>query len=281
MADFIEQYNKRVRKRLGRHEPQPSLELAEALCYPSFHPETLLRVSRGAEDSTLRLVTLTENLWYSQAPTPARIQEVASVPPDVAEEFWKRIRDLNPPAIKVEEVLACDGMTVRANYLHGDAVASFEFWCPNSASQAGQFINLIYDLAWLVLKERTSIERLEHLHGYLRLDLPARLLAGEITTLRLFGCVAVGGNTETELTDLLGSIPDSTPLVIDMTNFEGMGTLLFPIFVRFAARQPIVAWAVNSRARQQIEDMGLASPQVFESADAAMTWVWGKQGGGT
>lgn len=281
MADFIEQYNERVRKRLGRHEPQPSLELAEALCYPSFHPETLLRVSRGAEDSTLRLVTLTENLWYSQAPNPARIQEVASVPPDVAEEFWNRIRDLNPPAIKVEDVLGCDGMTIEATYAHGDTSTSFEAWCPSPQSPAGMFIGLIYDLAWGVLKEITSIERLEHLHGYLRLDLPARLVAGEITTLRVFGGVSAGGDTEMELTDLLDSIPDSTPLVIDMTNFEGMGTLLFPIFVKFAARQPIMAWAVNSRARQQIEDMGLASPQIFESADAAMTWVWGKQGGGT
>lgn len=271
-------YRERVRKRLGRHEPEPVLELAEALCYPSFHPETLLRVARGAEGSKLRLVTLTENLWYSQALNPTRFQESAAVPPDVAEEFWKSIRDLNPPTIKVEEVLACDGMTVRASYECGDIEAVFDFWCPNPTSQAGQFVNLIYDLAWRVLTERPSIERLEQLHGYLRFDLPARLVAGEITKLRLFGSLSVGGDAEMELTGLLDSIPDSTPLVVDMTNFEGMATLLFPIFVKFAARQPIMAWAVTGRARQQIEEMGRGNPQIFETTEAASMWVRDRKG---
>jgi hypothetical protein len=42
MTKFIDEYRKRVKKRLSRHEKLPALEVAEALCMPSFHPETLL-----------------------------------------------------------------------------------------------------------------------------------------------------------------------------------------------------------------------------------------------
>ena len=68
---------------------------------------------------------------------------------------------------------------------------------------------------------------------------------------------------------------------MDMTNFEGMDTLLFPIFVEFAGRQPVIAWAATGRARQQVEELGLTEPQIFESTESASRWVREKFSSGT
>lgn len=244
---------------------------------PSFHPETLLRACRHADKTVFRFVTLTENLWYSESPTVGRRQEIAEASLEATQQFWEAIAALAPPTIEVEEVMGCDGMTVATVHTLGDITTSFEVWCPTPESPAGKFVTLIYELAWELLEDRGSIERLEQLHGYLSLDLPARMNHGEIKTVRFFGGLA--SHHEDELRRLLAAIPRGTPLVLDMTNCRGMVTILYPVFVEFATQHPIIGWAASASARRQIEEMPLVEPHVFDTVLAAEESVRRETGG--
>lgn len=274
MTDFIDDYRRRVKKRLSRHEKQPALEIAEALCMPSFHPETLLRACRHEDKTVFRFVTLTENLWYSESPTVGRQQEIAEAPLEATQRFWQAIADLNPPSIQVEESLGADGMDISVTHSCGDTTTSFETWSPDQTSPDGRFVKLLYDLAWALLKDQASIERLEHLHGYLSLALPARFVPGEVATLRLFG--GLTSYHIDELRRVFESTPTETPLVIDMTNLDGMGTILYPTFVEFSRRHPCIGWAVSTAARKHLERMQLVEPHMFDSTADAVAWVRGQ-----
>ena len=272
MTDFIEEYRRRVRKRLSRSESEPFVQLAEVLCFPSFHAETLLQVTERLEGTTFRLFTFSSSLWYSdEGKEPTRYQESIPVPQDLAELFWASIENLNPASIQHANAIGLDGMSVNAAYRHGKTETDFEAWSPAPESAPGRYICLIYDLAWKVVNKQLSIERLEQLHGYLQLGLSARVIDGEVKCLRLFG--SLSSNDEEALRTMFSSFGQDEPLLIDMTNFDGTGTLLYTVFIEFASHRQNVAWAASKSARTHIDSMGLTAPKVFETTDDAVEWL--------
>src|SRR5205085_10583472 len=89
--------------------------------------------------------------------------------------------------------------------------------------------------------------------------------------LRIFG--SLSSSHRKALRSLFSSLPSEEPLVVDMTNFDGMGTLLYPAFVEFATSGRRLAWAASSSARRHAESMGLAQPHVFDRVEDAVEWV--------
>jgi hypothetical protein len=272
MMKYVGDYVLRVQVGLAQEEFTPFYRLAEALCLPSFHPETLLRVTGGPAGTSIGMVTFGSSLWYSETGrAPTRCEETAGVPLEQAARFWDEIEAVMPEAVRERKGIGLDGMTVKAAYRRGDTLESFEAWSPGPASSSGKFVHLLYDLAWDRLTERICIERLEQLHGYLNLGLPARFIDGDVRCLRIFG--SLSSYDRKELKSLLDSLRNDEPLVLDMTNFEGMGTVLYPIFIEFASQRCLSAWACSNSARRHIESMGLTSAHIFGDTKDAIAWV--------
>jgi hypothetical protein len=74
---------------------------------------------------------------------------------------------------------------------------------------------------------------------------------------------------ETALRDLFNSLSPDEPYVIDMTNFEGMGTLLYPAFVEFALRNPRTSWAASTSALSHLQAMRITNSSVFQTVEEA------------
>ena len=199
------------------------------------------------------------------------LQEVVSISAEKAQQFWNSVEPLRTKGFTVANTIGCDGISVQAFYRQADSSISCDTWNPDPASPVGMFIYLIYDLAWEVLREEASLDRLEHLHGYLKHELPVRMIDGDVRCLRIFDRLA--SNDENDLRQALGSLPMAEPMVVDMTNFEGMGTLLYPIFIQFASTHRHIAWSVSSAAKHHLEAMALSSPHVFETREDAVKWL--------
>ena len=60
------------------------------------------------------------------------------------------------------------------------------------------------------------------------------------------------------------------PCVIDMTNFEGMGTLLYSTFIELASGRPLLRWAVSAAARHHLQAMKLPEETIFQSVETAI-----------
>lgn len=275
---MIDDYRRRVVKCLSLGTLTGSSRLAAALCLPSFHPETLLRVVEGPDGTSFRLATLTSSLWYSEAgQTPRRLEETVSVSSERASRFWDSVAGLSPQTIADDPQHGLDGMSVRCIWRQGSVDSTFETWSPAPESRHGAFIRQIYDLGWEVLGGRVSIERLEQLHVYLHLGLPVRMIEGPMKCLRIFG--SLSSSEEMALRSMLSTLPKDEPLIVDMTNFDGMGTLLYPAFVEFASSRRFLSWAVSPSARRHVESMGLANLRIFDTTEDARQWVAGASGG--
>ena len=271
MNDMLDDYRKRVVKWLSPGVGDSPTRLAEVLCLPSFHPEALLRVADGPSGTTFRLAAFTSSLWHSEpGRRPGRTEESVLMSPKRAARFWDALDALDPSTIRDSNVLGVDGMLIRCSWRRGEASVSFEAWSPEPDSRHGTFIRRMYDLAWELAQERASVERLEQIHGYLHIGLPVRQIVGKVRCLRIFG--RLSSRDGDQLRSHFASLPREEPVVVDMTNFDGMGTLLYPAFVEFASGRR-VAWALSSTARRQVESMGLNEPELFDRAEDAVEWM--------
>jgi len=271
LDDYKEHVHKRLRSRRGRQltASEDESTIAEVVFFPSFHAETILQANK-ARASELRLTTLSSSLWYSSegsGPAPQRITEKIQLDDCVASDFWSRVEELQPLAISDSEAAGLDGMSVEAAYCSLDIAHSFSAWSPSEDSPQGRFVVLLYKLAWAVLRNSTSIERLEQLHGYLNLGIPYRVLEESPRRLRLFG--RLSSQDEEGLRSLFSSISYEEPLVVDMENFEGMGTLLHPLFVEFASSRDNLAWVGPSQAPEYLGEVGIPESAISESIETA------------
>jgi hypothetical protein len=79
---------------------------------------------------------------------------------------------------------------------------------------------------------------LEQFSTYFSFGLPARVLPGPPLTLRLYGSLSI--DHDEDLGRLIGSLPADGPITIDMTNFGGMGTLLYSTFQPLLVRSTVI-----------------------------------------
>jgi anti-anti-sigma regulatory factor len=103
------------------------------------------------------------------------------------------------------------------------------------------------------------------------------MIGGRVKCLRIFG--SLSSSKEMALRSLLSTLPKDEPLIVDMTNFDGMGTLLYPAFVEFASSRRFLSWAVSPSARRHVESMGLANLRIFDTTEDARQSVAGASGG--
>jgi hypothetical protein len=158
-------------------------------------------------------------------------------------------------------------MSVDAAYCTAQVGYSFSAWSPSGDSLQGQYFLLLYKLAWDSLHDETSAERLEQLHGYLGLGLSARVIDESPRRLRLFGSFSSGD--EEELHACFSELASDEPLVVDMTNFDGMGTILYPLFSRFANARKRLAWVGSPNAVRHLKEIGINEESICSSLDAA------------
>jgi hypothetical protein len=240
--------------------------------FPSFHAEAIVQVTRSS-NTELRFTTLSSSMWHSfngmseSGHGPERVTERVILAQSQTEKIWSQIEHLQPQSIESGTDVGLDGMSIDAAYSTPATTHSFTTWGPTEDSPLGAFVVSLYELAWETLKDDVSIERLEQLHGYLHLGLPCRVINESPRRLRLFGGLSSGH--EKELRDFFKAFPSDEPLVIDMSNFEGMGTILYPLFVEFANAHKQLAWFGSPNAVRHLHEMGIQETTICNSISEA------------
>lgn len=167
MCDFIDQYRKRVQKRLSRKENEPVVRMVEILCLPSFHAETLLRIVERPDGTAFRLFTLTENLWFAHDKRAVqRFQESTPVSKRRADKFWNLATDTAILEIKDEYIEILDGMTLLVAMQIDGTFIDVETNDLVANKPLGLLLRKILDEGKSVLREAISRKRLKELWEY-------------------------------------------------------------------------------------------------------------------
>src|SRR5208283_3819047 len=123
------------------------------------------------------------------------------------------------------------GIQVRGNLKTAASPdVNFSFWSPDRARQPRDFA--VADSVFSLLESTTPScllnMYLEQLAIYFPFGIPVRRIAGPPLTLRIYGSLTIDNIDDFDR--IVDSLPLNVPLVMDMTNFNNMGSLLYPSF---------------------------------------------------
>lgn len=105
------------------------------------------------------------------------------------------------------------------------------------------------------IQDPEAVAVLESVLGYLSSDLPVRDLGGSPHVVRFYGSIT--GDMKPALESFLTRLPAGEPVVVDMSNFDGTGTMLFPVFAGFDGRPAKTAWVATGGRLGYLQRMGI------------------------
>ena len=238
---------------------------------PSFHHEHLLTIDLAAR-AKIRLRWFATSLWEAVTLHQLALQNISApaeegaVPPLVLPEIREAHAVLAParaeqlrhdlartfPGISApDHRRGLDGITLHVEVRTSDAPPQrYRVWSPSPDLPQHAYFVTLHALASELLLDEQAQRRLEQVHCYLDLGLPARDRGGHPRRLQIFG--RLSSSQETALAAFFAAADADEPVVVDMRNFDGMGTLLYPLFRRFSRRPGATGWAVSKAARRQL-----------------------------
>lgn len=269
-------------------DPSPGKSILRFLFLPSFHPECLLAVTDQEGLATIELLSMQTSLWYygrhyeqkgsgkldSHRPAPEEPipwAESAALSTGDLDRLRLAIRTFVRSNPNNAPTAGLDGMTVRVEYWEsGREPMITSAWSPlpGRSDDVYQLVIAAYRAASDRLTHENSQRLLESLFGYLRLGMPAKDLGGKPRVLRLFG--RFSSDDEKDLQSFLSGIPPDEPLLMDLSNFEGMGTRLYPLFVQFARRPARTLWWASRLAQTPLRAIGIPPDCVVGTREDAL-----------
>ncbi len=257
---------------------------------PSFHHEHLLTVDLAAR-ATIRMRFFATSLWEAvtlhglalqNASTPAEVaavpplklpeirEELAVLPPARAEQLRIDLARSLPSLSAPDHRRGLDGITLHVLVHTSDAPPQrHRVWSPSPDMPQHAYFATVHALASEFLTDELAQRRLDHVHCYLDLGLPARDRGGDPRCLQIFG--RLSSSQEAALTAFFATASEDEAVVVDMRNFDGMGTLLYPLFCRFARRPGATAWVVSKAANRQLREAQVREDQLCDDlADAVL-----------
>jgi hypothetical protein len=251
---------------------------------PSFHSDVCITVDVTPGGGDIELVVLSpearlkalhtiginmgvdpEAFMSPPPPWTAR----AALDPASAARFVATIDALDRAELGAPPPRGCDGMSLTGEIADANGVARFSAWSPERTTEPAQhaFFAGLHALAKESIKEAQAQLVLEQLHGYLGLGLPVVDLGGEPRHVRIFG--SLSWPAPAELVAIVKALITDQPLLMDLSNFEGMGTGLYPLFGELARRPGPTAWCASEPARAHLEEIGVDSRAIFGEIAAA------------
>lgn len=286
IKDHVSHYRDSVHQWFQRPHDSNTEKQIDVEFFPSFHPEALLSITRRPDSTVIELLSFTASVWHYEQyqwhkekwpeshpipDAPDLYGESVSLTEAKSHTFWNTLLNVDLGTITATENPGLDGMSVSVTYRESDSTHSFKTWSPKPTSREGQCIGLVYEFAFDNLSNPESIIVLEQLHTYLHRGLPARVISGDPICIRLFGLMSISDSDE--LRNLFDSYQNELPLLVDMSNFDGMGTMLVPLFQNFDKRPGKIAWYAPNNTAEYLRSADISTEVLFNDKETALEWL--------
>jgi hypothetical protein len=242
--------------------------------YPSFMPPCIITIV--ARDSTQRI---TLRAYDDHRATPVTIvQDSAHLSSADLTFFFSKLDSIPVLKMRTKEQLGMDGITVYNTISRDSAQNKFQFWSPrkDNAPQEHKLVEAVLGLARRKFTTQQEQEYFESLEQYFDFGLPCKVTSTNPFEVRMYG--SLSSNEERELTRFVQQLPSDRPILIDMTNFEGMGTMFYPLFRRLMTRNPCIVWVASKRSLEQLQELGVPAASITMTSADGRTRI--KQAGG-
>jgi hypothetical protein len=222
---------------------------------PSFLDPCKMELCREAE-SWLFTVTIrsytggNERKWSASTTNTWYVDKIVALSRTVVKEA------------RTDDRMILDGIRLRCSITENDVEKVHEYRCPEQGDPEWFLAGAFLVRAQNLLKDQELINYIELLEGYFE-RLPAKLFDETPRRLRIYGYLSI--HDAEGLADLIAKVTNEQVLVLDLTNLQGMGTILYKQFEPLKAIKDlkVLVSAVDERALKQVREIGFKEEQVI------------------
>lgn len=167
---------------------------------------------------------------------------------------------------EIDNCFTLDGIIVECEINTESIARKFRFHSPESSMRSYKLANSIIDLCFKKFKFEKAIRSIENIDKYFGFNLPWKITNTLPLTLRIYGSLS------SDYLDLLESffrsISHSDKLIVDLLNFQGMGTILYDAFRKLISNIDVIQWVVkedNVRVIGHLNDLGINKQDIVIS----------------
>lgn len=155
-----------------------------------------------------------------------------------------------------------DGITVNGTSTQNNAERKFSFWSPRKGSENNKLVKQIFTLLCKSFPQEKSINYIEQLEGYFPFGLGLKKISDDPLKYKLYG--AISSSEEKEITCFINDLPSGKDIFIDLSNFNRMGTMFYPLFKSLADKNKRVYWVKPSpKGLQQLCEIGVPMENIL------------------
>jgi hypothetical protein len=232
---------------------------------PSFHrPSVWLATCRGGREELLVEVS-----GFRGGPGFSMITEILGA---ASGRIYGVAEKVIPNAINWPRRRGLDGAGTTGSYESPKRGAlEFSFWSPREGDEPHELVAVLFDAVSSNHSDDKWNDYFEQLRSYFDCGVPVRILDGSPHVLRISCRLSLG--MEDELRNIFARAAALPELIIDMRNFEGMGTMLVPEFAPLIARKAPAKWLASEEALAYLRMMRVPE-EIIEKPAATTRCPW-------
>lgn len=143
---------------------------------------------------------------------------------------------------------------------------TIEFWSPRREGTDNIYYQLL-DPIFATMKQHMTADAetmyVEQLEQYFDYGVPIKKTGKN--EFRIYGSLSYFGHVTKAINSLIEEIPPNESIVIDMSNFQGMGTIYYYNFYKLLLKNNQIRWIVNDEARRQLTEIGWPEANMVQS----------------
>ena len=256
---------------------------SKILFQPSFHDN--LEVVLTAEHISLELIPQLISVVHLESKEKLSVQEFKKLKEyrnqNIRSEKrrWKETHDLTSKESniiftlikdlvinkEVDDRIILDGIRVDCEFNNDLISEDFNFHSPDSSMRSYELANQIIDLCFQKFESSKALEAIELVERYFEFHSPWKIVSTDPFTCRFYGRLSI--HDQEELNQFIESIENQDRILIDLSNFEGMGTILYDSFRKLNSNIPNINWLVqeeNDWVIQQLLEIGIDQNEIIK-----------------
>lgn len=228
---------------------------------PSFMPPCTMEISESGSTAQFK-VTIHE--LKDTTLTIGLLDSVNLTKSDL-DSFFRGLGDIDLLQAKTDENQGLDGIRVRNFVSKGEKHNEFYFWSPRKETKEHKIVEALVELSRKKFTDLKHTEYFESLEQYFDFPLPCKITSKDPWEVRIYGALSVDEKSTRELTQFLNSLPSDKPALVDMTNFQGMGTLFYPLFRNLIKRNSRIIWV--TRDNSELLEIGVDRSKIVNEVE--------------